>query len=117
MYAAITPIEVLAIGQIKQWAMDRAALRGGKTASYKYAGKQTTNSTRHDARLVRCIDFERALSRLTEEEQAVLLSTYRTGNLHHDTAAVLGCSTRKVCYLLPSARKHLANVLDSLDLL
>jgi len=30
-----------------------------------------------NARIVRVIDFERALSRLTEEHQAILLLTYR----------------------------------------
>jgi predicted DNA-binding protein (UPF0251 family) len=39
-------------------------------------------------------------------------------NQPQDTAAdAIGCSQRKLCYLLPEARQHLADILNCLDLL
>ena len=43
--------------------------------------------------------------------------TYRDGLRHADAAALLGCSVRTIYYLLPAARRRLADTLDRLDLL
>jgi DNA-directed RNA polymerase specialized sigma24 family protein len=66
---------------------------------------------------VRVLDFERALERLPEEEQMLLLLAYRERQRHEEISKILNCSTRKIVYALPAARKHLAEVLDKLDIL
>lgn len=70
-----------------------------------------------DARLVRVIDFEKAFARLSQEEQTPLAATYRDRAGQSATAFAVGCSLRKLAYLLPTARQHLADILDRLDLL
>ncbi len=117
MIAAMQPSEVLAIVRIRQWAADRAALRSARTVEYQRTGWQARNTRTFDARIVRVIDFERALATLTLEEQTVLLLTYRDGERQAATAHVANCSIRKLAYTLPAARKHLAEVLDRLYLL
>ncbi len=72
--------------------------------------------TKADARNVRVLDFERALSTLDPAQQSALILTYRDRQGHAATAAAIGCSTRTLAYMLPAARRRLANVL-SLDLL
>lgn len=63
---------------------------------------------------MRLTEFERAFSRLSEQEQTALAAIYRLGM---DTAAYdVGCSVGTLAYLLPTAREHLAQVLDRLDL-
>jgi DNA-directed RNA polymerase specialized sigma24 family protein len=42
---------------------------------------------------------------------------YRERQGHAATAAALGCSVRTVAYILPAARRRLADVLDRRDLL
>jgi DNA-directed RNA polymerase specialized sigma24 family protein len=113
----ISPNEVLAIARMRQWRADRAILRNGKTTTLKRDGFTPRESSRFDARQVRVIDFERALSMLTKDEQTILLMSYGDRQDQPDTAAILGCSVRKVSYSLPPARKHLAAILDRLDLL
>ncbi len=109
--------QVLAICRIKQWAIDRSALKTSRTTEYRKVGWQQRTNRNADARLVRTLDFERAFARLSQEEQMALAYTYRDGYGHTVTALALGCSERKLCYLLPAARSHLADILDRLDLL
>ena len=66
---------------------------------------------------VRVVAFEEALSKLDPAHQKVLILTYRDGLRHADAAAMLGCSTRTICYLLPAARRRLADTLNRLYLL
>jgi len=113
----MSPNEVLAVIRIRQWAADRAALRGARTIDYERQGWKARDARKCDARLVRVIDFEKALSMLTEEEQGALMVYYRERQTAADTAQALHCSERKVSYLIPAARKHLAEALDRLDLL
>ncbi len=70
-----------------------------------------------DSRHVRVLDFERALSSLDPAHQSVLLLTYRDGQGHAAAAAAIGCSIRTLAYLLPAARRRLADALDRRDLL
>jgi DNA-directed RNA polymerase specialized sigma24 family protein len=65
--------------------------------------------------MVRCmpgIPADQVLAILT-----VLAATYCDNLTHNETAALLDCSPRKICYLLPAARSHLADILNRLDLL
>ena len=47
----------------------------------------------------------------------VLVLTYRDNIRHAEAAHMLGMSERTICYLLPAARRRLADILDRLDLL
>ncbi len=98
-------------------ATERRQLRSGNTTDYRRSGWRERRQRDADARIVRCLDFERALSTLPMVEQAALIATYRDGLRHHATACAIGCSERKLAYVLPLARLHLAETLDRLDLL
>lgn len=109
--------QVMAILRLKQWAFDRVQLRHGRTARLEFSGWRERRQREADSRNVRVIAFEEALARLDPAHQQVLILTYRDGLRHADAAAMLGCSPRTVSYLLPAARRRLADTLDRLDLL
>jgi len=109
--------QVLAIMRLKQWAFDRAALRHGHATRISHLGWRERRQREADSRNVRVVAFEEALSKLDPAHQQVLILTYRDGLRHADAAAMLGCSPRTICYLLPAARRRLADTLDRLDLL
>jgi len=115
--SGLPPQQVLAILRIRQWMQDRIALKTARAIDYERVGWKERRRRQSDARIVRVIDFERAFQRLSHEEQTALAGIYRD-NLGQDvTAAAIGCSLRKLSYLLPIARQHLADILDRLDLL
>ena len=97
--------QVLAIMRLRQWAFERAKLRNGDTTRFARNGWRERRQRQCDARNVRVLDFERALSHLNPEQQQVLVLAYNDKARHQDIAAVLGCSPRKVTYLLPIARR------------
>ena len=111
------PDEVLAVCRLRQWTRDRAALRHGAVSQAKTHGWTDRRTRAHDARLVRVLDFERALARLTPQAQALLLLMYRDGFGQRRTADTTGVSLRALAYKLPLARQALVAALDSLDLL
>jgi DNA-directed RNA polymerase specialized sigma24 family protein len=78
---------------------------------------QKRRETDADARNVRVIDFEKALATLDTAHQLALILTYRGRAGHAATAAALGCSIRTLAYMLPAARRRLADILDRRDLL
>lgn len=107
------PDEVLAVCRLRQWAADRA----GQVTNYQREGWRERRTRDSNARIVRVIDFERALSRLTEEHQAILLLTYREHQPQDRVSTLTGVSVRTLSYKLPAARQALARILDLLDLL
>jgi hypothetical protein len=107
------PDEVLAVCRLRQWAADRA----GQVTNYQREGWRERRTRDSNARIVRVIDFERALSRLTEEHQAILLLTYREHQPQDRVSILTGVSVRALSYKLPAARQALAKILDLLDLL
>ncbi len=111
------PDEVLAVCRLRQWAADRAAMRAGHVTNYHRHGWRERRARDTNARLIRVIDFERALSRLSEEHQAILLLTYREHQPSDKVSALTGISLRALSYKLPAARQALATILDRLDLL
>jgi len=113
----MTTDEVLAITRLRQWSVDRLALRASRTTDYQRAGWQTRDNRTFDSRLVRVIDFERALAQLTQAEQMLLVLVYRERQKHQDVSKALHCSARKVAYDLPPARRRLASILDRMDIL
>ena len=114
---SMQPDEALALARLRQWAVDRMALRSARTVDYQRHGWQQRNDRRFDARLVRVLDFDRALSALDGEEQAALILTHRDHEAIDAVARALACSARKVHYTLIAARRKLAAELDRLDLL
>src|ERR1700749_2037773 len=56
--------QVLAILRLRQWAVDRNALKCGRTTRMTHAGWRERRETDADARNVRVIDFEKALATL-----------------------------------------------------
>ena len=113
----LTPPEILTICRLRQWSSDRTTLRGGKTTDYRREGYTPRNNRAADAKLVRVIDFGRALANLTEKEQALLLLTYAAKETRYETARAMHCSTRSIDYHLRPALKRLASILERLDLL
>jgi DNA-directed RNA polymerase specialized sigma24 family protein len=113
----LTPDENLAILRIRQWTADRAALHTAKVTQYERHGWRERRARDADARLVRVIDFERALGQLSDEHQCLLMLQYRERHSFETIARLTSMSVRAVCYKLPAARKALASTLDRLDLL
>lgn len=113
----LTADEVMAIARLRQWGMDRMALRSARATNYRRVGWNQRDACNFDARQVRVLDFERVLDRLGEEEKAALIMKYRDGDTAKRIASTLHCSTRKVDYLANSARLKLTAFLDKLGLL
>ena len=111
------PDEVLDVCRLRQWAKDRAAMRSGQVTDYQSEDWRELRTRDSNARIVRVIDFERALSRLTEEHQAILLLTYREHRDQRHVSDATGVSVRALSYKLPAARQALASILDRRDLL
>ena len=111
------PDEALAIARLRQWAYDRVHTTTGRTASYERDRLHTRKLCGFDAAIVRVIDFDRALATLDADEQAALILTYRDRQKAEHVAQALACSTRKLGYMLPTARQKLATELDRLNLL
>jgi hypothetical protein len=109
--------ETLVLVRLHEWARDRVALRSGRIGTYKRQGWIARRATCFDARLVRVIDIERALSHLSNEERTLLVLTYGDGRSREETAALAGMSVRAAIYKLREARQRLAAVMDRLDLL
>ena len=82
-----------------------------------HTGWKERRSRNFNARLVRVIDFERALTRLPQERQALLLLTYRERQPQDTIARLTVCSVRAISYKLPEARRALGRTRDLLDLL
>lgn len=63
--------------RIRQWATDRAAVHSAKATSYTRLGWKERRARDVDARLMRVLDFERALGQLPDQQQNLLTLTYR----------------------------------------
>lgn len=116
---AAETLEHLAVARLRQFAYDRRQLRHGRACDTKPKPGRTNprQPNRFDARLVRCIDFERAFATLRPEHQALLWLRYADGDDMPATAAAAGVSIRTATNHMPAARKALAQALDRLDLL
>ena len=117
MIGPMHPDEALAVARLRQWCADRLQLASARTVEYRPRGWQQRDSRTFDARLVRVIDFSRALATLDGEEQAALVLSYRDRQTRPDVARALHMSASKLAYMIPAARKKLAARLCELDLL
>jgi DNA-directed RNA polymerase specialized sigma24 family protein len=109
--------EVLAIARLRQWSVLRLATLHGKQTNYQRKGWNRRNETKFAANQILVIDFERALGKLEAEEQIALVHRYRDRESDVEIAQAIGCSARKVSYLMPAARRKLTAILDRLDML
>jgi DNA-directed RNA polymerase specialized sigma24 family protein len=109
--------EALAVARLRQWARMKISNAQGRSRSWKREGWQQRNERTFDAAQVQVIDFERAMNALPDEQKIALIWRYRDGASDERTALALGCSVRKVSYLVPMARRALASILDRLNLL
>jgi RNA polymerase sigma factor (sigma-70 family) len=114
--SALVIDEVLTIARLRMWAADRRRMTSGKVQNYKSRGWTERRSSEADAAIVRTIDFEKALSGLTEREQAAVVMRYVHRQSDEKTATVIGCSLRTVSTLVPQARRKLAEILAKADL-
>jgi DNA-directed RNA polymerase specialized sigma24 family protein len=117
MIGPMSPDEALAVARLRQWCYDRLQLSNARTCDYQRNGWQERDCRTFDARLVRVIDFGRALGKLDGEEQTALVWRYRDRVPESAIAEAMQCSIRKLSYLIPSARRKLARELDRLNLL
>lgn len=111
------PDEALALARLRQWSYDRIQLASARTVDHNRRGWTQRNSRTFDARLVRVIDFSRALADLQPLEQAALILIHRDRETVSRAAIALGCSERTVHTLVRTARRKLAENLDKLNLL
>jgi len=113
----MNPAQVLAVIRIREWACDRQSLSAGRTTDYRRVGYRERRQREADSRIVRVLDFERALATLAPVEQAALMLAFRDSHSRHGVAVTLGCCTRTASTLTASALSHLAATLGRLDLL
>ena len=74
-------------------------------------------TSRYDAALVRCIDFEREFSKLDTDAQTILLLAFREHQPQRVIAQIARCSERAVDYKIPAALAQLARLLDRASML
>jgi len=109
--------ELMAITRLRQWSVDKIACRTPRVTHVHCRGWKVRNDRMHDARLVRVLDFERALSRLSQGEQIALVLTYRDRVTIRDLSRALEAEPHIAHRLVLTARRHLADILDRFDLL
>jgi DNA-directed RNA polymerase specialized sigma24 family protein len=113
------PKQIMAIARLRQWRTDRIALNNPKThkISKQTQARAVRGSAIYDARIVRALDFERALAKLPPREiQAMILHCADRESLD-SVAAILACSNRTASYLVADATRRLADELERRDLL
>jgi hypothetical protein len=98
----MNPDEVLAVFRLRQWAYDRVHMKSGHLTDYRREGWHEHRARESDTRIVRVLDFERALSRLRQEYQSMLILTYRDHLDQHTVAIAAGTSLRALAYKLPA---------------
>jgi DNA-directed RNA polymerase specialized sigma24 family protein len=116
----MTTTEVLAVTRLRQWSAERQAIKSGKIANYQRTPGRPpihANTNRHDAVIVRVIDFEREFAKLPTDTQTLLLLAYRERQPLRIIAQITGWSPRALDYKIPAALHDLANLLDKADLL
>ena len=95
----LTPMqsdEALALARLRQWAHDRVNLAQPRTQRQKHNGWERRDERTFDARLVRVIDFGRALASLTPQEQIALVLRYRDRETAGRISIAAGCGERQV---------------------
>jgi DNA-directed RNA polymerase specialized sigma24 family protein len=119
-----TPLEALAVCRLRQWRADRTILRGGgvaasrnQAAAHRTGPTGVNHPSRFDARIVRCVSFEKALATLPVEHQQILMLVYAERQSQTEASNATGRSIRSIQMHLDTARAELTAALDKLDLL
>jgi len=114
---ALTSIEALAVAQLKRFAYDRRAARLGKAAGdldpQGRVGPEGRGTQRYDARIVRVIDFERALDAVGGHNAALLQMYYCDGESPALIGEALGVTAVTIRAMLGPALKLLVHQLES----
>ncbi len=113
----MTPRQAIAMLSVKQWRDDRTKISAGISGIYKRNGYRERRQRDADARIVRTLDFEKALAQLNNSDQSMLISAFYLGHTRKEMADATGISERAANYKLPMALDALATVLQRLDLL
>jgi DNA-directed RNA polymerase specialized sigma24 family protein len=111
--------EALAVSQLRRYGYDKRQAHLGKGAGdLAQRGRPGTNSTnRYDARLVRVVDFGRALSSMSNIDSTLVQLYYCDGESLTLVSQALGISVRTLSTRLPLARRALLNALEEFNLL
>jgi DNA-directed RNA polymerase specialized sigma24 family protein len=113
----MTPRQAIAMLHVKQWRDDRTKISAGISGIYKRNGYRERRQRDADARIVRTLDFEKALAQIGTLDQSMLISAYYLGHTRKETADATGVSERAIIYKLPMALDALAATLERLALL
>ncbi|WP_058186800.1 RNA polymerase sigma factor [Terracidiphilus gabretensis] len=105
-------IEVKVIAAIRRWCYDSAKLVSGRGNNYQHRGFQRRDERSYDARQVRVLDFERAFSKLPEQNQVLLLLAHRDGISECELAAMISVSPNSMRRWLMDTRIALATLLE-----
>jgi len=111
--------QALAVGRLRQWASARQRLKAGHRPIIEMRGRPTskTRDVTANAAVVNVIDFERALAKLPDQLQLLLVFRYRDGQTMRQVAEALGVSQRTTFTLEAIALDKLADALDIEELL
>ena len=88
------PDEALAVCRLRQWAYGRVHIKSGHVTDYRRQRWRERRTHESDSRIVRVLDFERAMSRLTPEAQSLLILTYREHPDQRQVSDATGVSVR-----------------------
>ena len=109
--------EALAIAQLRRYGYDRRAARLGNAATdLDPRGRPGSNggrTNRYDARIVRVVDFDRALSSIGGHNAAMLQMYYCDGEDQALVAEAIGVSIRTLHGMLPKALQLLVSALET----
>ncbi len=108
----MTVNETLAVIRMRQWSGDKDRTRRGTATMLRASGWTPRDSRQADARIVRMIDFERALAVLPVHQQTPLLLAYRDGLNTAEVSRTLCQSVAAAASTLRAARRALASALD-----
>lgn len=111
--------EALAVAHLRAYGYDRRAVIHGRVACYEQRpGRPGPNHpTRFDARIVRVIDFGRALASIGSDFSTILQLYHCDGESITDICRAVGYSPRKLWARLPEARQALVRALSEANLL
>lgn len=117
-YAGMPADEALAVSQLRRYGYDKRCAHLGKAAGdLAQRGRPGTNSTnRYDARLVRVVDFGRALSSMSNIDSTLVQMYYSDGESLTLISQATGVSVRTLSSRLPIARRALLNALEAFNL-
>ncbi len=118
---ALPADEALALAHLRRYTCERRQALSGRTTTNvdprNQPGRNSNRANRWDDRLIRCIDFARALSELDPLESVILQLVYCDGETLEAAGRATGRSARHIQDRLPIARRALVVALEERNLL